>query len=251
MTDYNQGQQFDQPDAGGDKLPFKERGADLLGALVLIQVHEVIEKIKTIHTRPGEEGSDAVRADVAVLSGPLAGEYFGNTLIFPKVLVSSLRGKLGKQVLGRFGQGQAKPGQNAAWTLMPYTDPDIPVAQDYLARTPAFGKGQPMEEPPQAAPGWGTQTATSGWGSRDTSGGWGGAAAAAPPSKVDRIVQKGAPQPLALALDAAGITDAEIERLTSLDAGWQRAQAGQIMAVLRPPQQQGWGGGAPSNEPPF
>lgn len=250
--------QFDQPEAGGDKIPFKERGAELVAAnsLMLFHVHEVVPKIKTIHTKPGEEGSDAVRADVVFLTGPLGGEYFGNALIFPKVLVSSLRGKVGKQVLGKLGLGNAKPGQNAAYTLMPFSDSDAQIAMQYLASFPDFGKAQPVEDVPEPPPGWGGQTTANGWGGTQTAtSGWGTqTATAAPPppptSPIDKMIARGAPGPLAGQLQAAGITDAEIDRLPTLSAGWQQAQAGQIMAVLRPQQNQGWQQ-PPSNEPPF
>lgn len=247
---------FEQPDAGGDKIPFKERGAELAaaGSLMLIHVHEVVPKIKTVHTKPGEEGSDAVRADVVFLNGPLGGEYFGNTLVFPKVLVSSLRNKVGKQVLGKLGLGNAKPGQNAAYTLMPYSDSDAQVAMQYLASFPEFGKAQPVEDVPEPPPGWGgSQAASSGWGgnTQTATSGWGNQTATTPPppSRIDKMIARGAPGHLAQALQAAGISDEEIDRLPSLQRGWQGAQAGQIMAVFRP-QPQGWSS-PQSNEPPF
>lgn len=115
------------------------------GALLLITVNGVEESIKTSY---GD--TTAVRADVVVLDGSSKGEVFGDTLLFPKVLVSQTRSQVGKKVLGRLGQGNAKPGQSAPWTLSEATDADKETARKYLAyvathevTTPAA----PVEQP--------------------------------------------------------------------------------------------------------
>lgn len=108
---------------------------DLKGALLLFEVHSVETGIKTAF---GE--TDAVRADVAVLDGTQAGQTYNDTLVFPKVLLSQVRPSVGKKVLGRLGQGSAKPGQSAPWMLQDATEDDKAVARAYVAKnaTPPF-----------------------------------------------------------------------------------------------------------------
>lgn len=103
--------------------------ADIKGALLLIKVHGVEAAIKTVH---GDTA--AVRADVIVLDGTNAGTAYNDTLIFPKVLQSQVKGNVGGMVLGRLGQGVAKPGQSAPWTLDEANEQDKQVGRDYLAK---------------------------------------------------------------------------------------------------------------------
>src|SRR5262245_51669940 len=102
--------------------------ADYLGRLLMITPKSVELKRKTIH---GER--DVVHADVVVLDGPTAGEGYFDTLIYPAVLQSQLRGSIGKKVLGRVIQGVANPGQNPPWKLEEPTDADKAVARTHLA----------------------------------------------------------------------------------------------------------------------
>ncbi|WBQ03801.1 hypothetical protein [Kribbella sp. CA-293567] len=104
---------------------------NLLGSLVIVKVHEVIAAMKTVHG----EGS-AVRADVIVLddkgADAKAGTEYIDTLIFPKVLQSQVKSQVGGMVLGRVGQGVAKPSQSAPWTFNEATEADAVVARAYL-----------------------------------------------------------------------------------------------------------------------
>lgn len=102
--------------------------ADVKGALVLVEVLSVETGINTAFG-----ATDAVRANVAVLDGDKKGEVFNDTLVFPKVLQGQLKSRLNQKVLGRVGQGQAKPGQSAPWLLEEATDADKKVGMDYLA----------------------------------------------------------------------------------------------------------------------
>jgi hypothetical protein len=104
----------------------------LLGALLLIHVHDIEQGINTSFG-----STDAVRADVTALDGPQAGETFDDTLIFPRVLQSQLKSKIGERVLGRLGQGQAKPGQSAPWVLNAATQADADLATKWLTRVAA------------------------------------------------------------------------------------------------------------------
>jgi len=105
----------------------------LKGALLLIKVHAQEHGIKTVH---GEVS--AVRADVIVLddAGDVPAEtVYADTLIFPKVIQSQTKGQVGSMVLGRLGQGQAKPAQSKPWTLAAATDADKEIGRAYLAKT--------------------------------------------------------------------------------------------------------------------
>lgn len=101
----------------------------LLGALLII---EPLSAETGIQTTFGP--SDAVRANVHVVDGALAGEVHEDTLIFPKVLQGQLKSRIGQKVLGRLGQGQAKPGQSAPWVLQEATPADITAGTAYLTR---------------------------------------------------------------------------------------------------------------------
>ena len=103
--------------------------ADLKDALLIIEPKSIETGIKTVH---GE--ASAVKADVSVVDGPKAGVTYVDTLIFPKVLQSAVKGSMGDMVLGRLGQGTAKPGQSAPWVLTDFTDADAKAAEEFLAK---------------------------------------------------------------------------------------------------------------------
>jgi hypothetical protein len=124
---------FQQP-SQGDKVNVSE----LLGCLVLIWVREVREGITTPY---GEK--EAVACDIHVLDGAKGGETFENSLIFQAALIGSLRYAAGGEpVLGRFGQGFAKPGQSAPYILEPFTDADAAIATHYISQL-----GKPFQPP--------------------------------------------------------------------------------------------------------
>lgn len=100
---------------------------DFIGKLFVVEPLEVEKGVKTIH---GE--SDAVRSNVYVLLGPDKTEEFEDTLIFPKVLQSQTRRKIGSYVVGRLGQGEAKRGQNAPWVFEAPSDGDLSKASKFL-----------------------------------------------------------------------------------------------------------------------
>lgn len=102
---------------------------DLKGALVLVKPHEFIPEMST---QFGD--SSATRADVIVLDGDAEGVEYTDTLIFPKVLQSQVKGQIGSMVLGRVGQGEAKKGQSAPWKLAEATEADKTIAREYLAK---------------------------------------------------------------------------------------------------------------------
>ena len=100
---------------------------DLNGSLLLFTVKSQEHGIETAYG-----SSDAVRADVTVIDGDLAGTEYGDTLVFPKVLQSQLRPAIGGKVVGRLGQGEAKKGQSAPWKLAAATDDEKKAAQAVL-----------------------------------------------------------------------------------------------------------------------
>ena len=110
--------------------------ADYQGSLLLFKVTGQEVGIKTVH---GD--SNAIRADVIVLDGSHEGEEFTDTLVFPKVLQSQLKPRIGQMVLGRLGQGHKKPGQSAPWTLAMAEAQDKEIGKAYLDK-------QAAEDPP-------------------------------------------------------------------------------------------------------
>lgn len=97
---------------------------ELNGRLLVITPHAAEE----VNTSFGEK--ECVRADLVVLDGPSASTEYKDTLIFPKVLIGQLRSTIGtgRMVLGRLGQGVAKPGQKPPWLLADPTEADRKVA---------------------------------------------------------------------------------------------------------------------------
>lgn len=106
---------------------------DHLGRLLLIEPKEFERDIKTQY---GDK--DAVRSDITVIDAPEAPAEYPDALIFPGVLISQTRPLIGERVLGRLGQGVAKPGQKPPWRIDDPTDADIEIGVRYLdTRKPA------------------------------------------------------------------------------------------------------------------
>lgn len=113
--------------ASGDKIDLKA----LNGSLLYITVKGLKKDITTDFGT-----TDAIEADVAVLDGDLKATTYDDTLIFPKVLVGQLAKSVGADdpvVVGRLGQGLAKPGKSAPWLLNEPTEADLAVATKYEA----------------------------------------------------------------------------------------------------------------------
>lgn len=100
---------------------------DHLGRLLLIEPTAVEHGVQTAF---GEK--DAVRADITVIDADGAPEEYRDALIFPGVLISQTRSLIGEKVLGRLGQGAAKPGQKPPWRLDDATESDIEIGVKYL-----------------------------------------------------------------------------------------------------------------------
>lgn len=132
--------------------PFADPGSstsvewgDLLGSLLLFTVHGVEREIQTVHGT-----TDAISADVVVLDGAQRGTVYDGALVFPRMLQSQLRSRIGQKVLGRLGQGEAKRGQSAPWMLNAATEDDKRIGRDYLAN--AMSSPAPAQSPPASQP---------------------------------------------------------------------------------------------------
>jgi len=102
---------------------------ELNGRLLIVEPSEIV---KDINTNFGV--TDAIRANVTVLDGTDAGKKYDDTLIFPRVLQSQLNSRIGQKVLGRLGQGTAKPGQSPPWMLNAATPDDQEKAVTFLTK---------------------------------------------------------------------------------------------------------------------
>lgn len=122
---------LDDPDAPGEGDRFNNE--EHLGSALLIEVLAAETGFKT------ENGdADVIRANVHVLTKtdgkkalkePLA---FNDTLVWGSVIYSSLKGKVGKYVVGVMGQGEKKPGKNAPWQIKPANETQKELAQGVL-----------------------------------------------------------------------------------------------------------------------
>lgn len=101
---------------------------DLNGALLLIEPAGIESGIPTTY---GE--AEAVRADVHVLDGAQGGQEYADTLVFPTILRSQLKSRIGQKVLGRLSQGQAKAGQSPPWILAEATEQDVAKGTAFLS----------------------------------------------------------------------------------------------------------------------
>lgn len=112
---------FSQPSAPSGGITW----ADHKGHLLLIEPEAFESGFKTSF---GD--ADVVKATISDID---SGDVFDDGLIFPKLLVSQTKGQIGQKVLGRLGQGQAKPGQSAPWLLEAASAEDIAAAEKWLA----------------------------------------------------------------------------------------------------------------------
>ena len=122
--------------------------ADVNGHLLLITP---LEYKTGITTSMGE--AEAIECDVVDLD---TNEEHTSVLFFNIALRSALRPNIGAQVLGRIGQGVAKPGKTAPWILNDATTnkADIDKATAYLAAkaTGGFVPAAPAATASAAAP---------------------------------------------------------------------------------------------------
>ena len=111
----------------GDKIDLRAVNGSLLYITVKGVQRDIVTDFGT---------TDAVSCDVAILDGEQKGTVLEDTLIFPKVLQSQLAQSAGSAdpvVVGRLGQGLAKPGKSAPWVLNTPTEADLAIATKYEA----------------------------------------------------------------------------------------------------------------------
>jgi hypothetical protein len=102
------------------------------GHLLLIEPLSQEQGVQTVHGP-----ADPIRANVVDLDTE---ERFEDILVFPRVLISQLKPRIGGKVLGRLGRGTAKPGQSAPWVLQEFSSEDATRAKAYIEKqqNPAF-----------------------------------------------------------------------------------------------------------------
>ena len=98
--------QFDAPMQGGGSL----KAADVEGHVLVL---EPTEYVASMVTSFGEK--DAIRV---IAHDITTSETHNDVLLFGSALIGSLKGQIGKRVLGVMGKGTAKPGQSAPWILV-------------------------------------------------------------------------------------------------------------------------------------
>lgn len=117
--------------------------ADLNGRLLVIEPIEVETGIQTSFG-----ATDAVRANVHVIDGEP--EAYEDALIFPKILQSQTRSKIGEKVIGRLGTGTQKPGQSPPWVIQDATADDVALGVKWLEQrnTGSFAAPAPTQQAP-------------------------------------------------------------------------------------------------------
>jgi hypothetical protein len=127
---------FATPSAPGGGITW----ADHKDALLLIEPLSFEAQVSTAFG-----AADAVKANVTVIEGAGAVATYDETLIFPKLLVSQTKSSIGQKLLGRLGQGSAKPGQSPPWLLNEASAADIAKAEAWVAQNaqPAMASAKP------------------------------------------------------------------------------------------------------------
>lgn len=124
------------------------KSSDYNGHLIIV---ENIGAPYRTNTNFGE--TDAIKADVTVLTDPAGPKEFRQTQVFGAAMVGTLsRASTGAQVLGRIGQGVAKQGQSAPWVINPWNPGDEVFAQSYVEQRNAARAAQQFQPAPQPAP---------------------------------------------------------------------------------------------------
>lgn len=109
-----------------------EKITDYVGELLLVTPEELIENMETsIGT------ADAVRCNMAVLTGESAGHICEGILVFQTALrrdlIRILDSPNASMLLGRLGKGEAKKGKSAPYIFEQPTDEEKVTARQFLA----------------------------------------------------------------------------------------------------------------------
>lgn len=148
---------FDIARSGFDQI------VDHYGQLLLITPTEHVFGLKTAYSTPEKPTTDAIDADVVVLTGDEAQTEYTGMRIFQGPLIMSLKraAKFNekypsgdpqtgrpKMILGRLDRGEDKTGKltealyftaadKRAWILVPPSEDDKKLAREFLAKKPA------------------------------------------------------------------------------------------------------------------
>jgi hypothetical protein len=95
--------------------------ADLNGHLLIVTPLEYKTGINTVNGM-----AEAIEVDIVDLD---TNEEHNSILFFNVALRNALKPNIGNKVLGRIGQGTAKPGKNAPWILIDATSDATAVAK--------------------------------------------------------------------------------------------------------------------------
>jgi hypothetical protein len=117
-----------------------------IGSLVLVAVNEYIPSFTT-----AQGTAPAVRAEVAVVDGPGAGDRYPDAMFFGRRIVPQLQRSVGTTILGRIGQGEKKAGQNAPFQLEKAGPGDADKANAYV-KTNGDVESHPITQTAYAAP---------------------------------------------------------------------------------------------------
>lgn len=137
---------FAAPAAGGDGWS----PSDSIDHLVVI---EVLGQEQNVDTDYGLK--DPIRANVHDIT---AGATYDDTLIFQKVLIGSLKQRVGQKVLGRIYLGEPRKGQKPPY-LIEDKSGDAAAAAQATAYLDAYKAGQFTAPAAPAADGWPTASA--------------------------------------------------------------------------------------------
>lgn len=130
--------QIEGATSGGSKVPWE----DFLGKLVVVEPLEHEHDIKTDYGI-----TDAVRANVYVLLGPDRTEEFEDTLIFQRYIIGQIKRKIGKVVVGRVAQGEAKKNQDPPWQIAEPAGADLDKAAKFWASRSLSSAAEEDERP--------------------------------------------------------------------------------------------------------
>ncbi len=122
MSIFTEFSTIDSTGAGdGERIALR----DLEGSVVVMVPEEYVAAVETINGT-----SDAVRVTIHNISGQ---KTYADQLLFARVIVNGLKGRIGEKVLGVVGKGASKPGKSAPWVINSATEAQAQAASEYMA----------------------------------------------------------------------------------------------------------------------
>lgn len=130
----NQADEFQNEEFEGASPPVQIDYDDILGHTVMITVLEIRPEVET------REYGTALNVPDVDLVDLDTDEVYEGALLFGALLSQQLRRKVGKKVVGVFGQGQAQGKKSPPWIILPMTEEDQKKAQAYVRGAASNGK---------------------------------------------------------------------------------------------------------------